>query len=83
MPRLRLTVFSRFLLFMLIALPVIFVAASYYNGEDPLATVRGWLGSDEAVETAAATDSELEELRLENTRLREELEICRTASAPE
>ena len=87
MPRTRLTVFSRFLLFMLIALPVIYVAASYYNGEDPIANVKGWFGANDApveeryeepatARDAPATFENVQELRAENDRLRAELARC-------
>jgi len=36
----RLTVFSRFLIMMLIVGPLAFLGASYYNGEDGLQTVK-------------------------------------------
>lgn len=90
MPRARLTVFSRFLLFMLIALPLIFIAASYYNGEDPVANVKAFFGA-EGEQTAdvrrsdpdpgdteeVATFENVQNLRAENERLRAELEACR------
>jgi hypothetical protein len=90
MPRTRLTGFSRLLIFLLIALPIIYFAASYYNGEDPVANVKGWLGMhDDAVETvepsrentprdAPATFENVQDLRAENERLREELARCRS-----
>ena len=91
MPRTRLTVFSRFLLFMLIALPVIYVAASYYNGEDPIANVKGWFGANEATKeeryeapagerAEPATFENVQELRAENDRLRVELARCQNGT---
>jgi hypothetical protein len=89
MPRTRLTGFSRLLIFLLIALPIIYFGASYYNGEDPVANVKGWLGMDEPAPTtepateapAPATFEDVSELRAENARLRQELADCRQASA--
>ncbi|PPK85840.1 hypothetical protein CLV84_2747 [Neolewinella xylanilytica] len=91
MPRTKLTVFSRFLLFMLIALPIIYVAASLYNGEDPVNNVRGWLGMnnrellEERYEAPAATDAPadmeaIQQLRSENEQLREALARCQNTT---
>ncbi len=93
MPKTKLTVFSRFLIFMLIALPIIYVAASYFNGEDPIANIKGWLGMEEpeAVEEsyrepagelrdAPATFENVQELRAENDSLREALKNCQTGA---
>ena len=78
MPRTRLTGFSRLLLFLLIALPIVYAGAAYYNGEDPVANVKGWLGMDErdAPAPAPTTTEETTELRAENERLRAELARC-------
>lgn len=46
MPKTRLTGFARLLIFLIIFLPLAFVAASYFNGEDPVATVKGWFGTE-------------------------------------
>ncbi|THH42049.1 hypothetical protein [Neolewinella litorea] len=91
MPRTRLTVFSRFIIFLLIALPIVYVAAALFNGEDPVANVKGWLGMDEPEPREesyqappngnGATDAslqEIEQLRSENERLRQELTRCRS-----
>ena len=91
MPRTRLTAFSRFLLFLLIAAPIVYFAAAWYNGEDPVGNVRGWLGmtddgmvTEQTYESPAATDDDapatfenVEKLRAENQRLRADLERCR------
>ncbi|WP_116124976.1 hypothetical protein [Lewinella sp. IMCC34183] len=90
MPRTRLTAFSRFLLFLLIALPIVYFGAAWYNGEDPVANVRGWLGmtdeglvNEQTYEEPAARDrpatfENVQELRAENARLRADLERCRS-----
>ncbi|PHL00091.1 hypothetical protein CGL56_03355 [Neolewinella marina] len=81
------TVFSRFILFLLIALPIVYVAAALFNGEDPVANVKGWLGMDEPepreenYEIPPPDDQQqeqLQDLRMENERLKLELERCRT-----
>ncbi|MCP9235665.1 hypothetical protein [Lewinella sp. JB7] len=88
MPRNRLTGFSRLLIFLIIALPVVYVGASLYNGEDPVANVKGWLGMDDpapaeryeappsTARDAPATFESVEEVRAENDRLRQELARC-------
>lgn len=94
MPRTRLTVFSRFLLFMLIALPIVYIAAALYNGEDPVANVKGWLGLEEPAPREESyreptpddaemetTLQDLEQLRMENERLREELARCQNETS--
>ena len=90
MPRTRLTAFSRFLIFLLIALPIVYFGAALYNGEDPVNNVRGWLGmTDEGMvdeqtyeeaptaRDAPATFENVQELRRENDRLRQALDNCR------
>jgi hypothetical protein len=54
MPKTKLTPFSRLLLFLLIFVPIAYVGASYYNGEDPVANIKKVLGMDET--NAAATE---------------------------
>ena len=90
MPRTKLTGFSRLLLFLLIALPIVYAGAAYYNGEDPVANVKHWLGMDNTdtsvdYETdttaptyrdAPATFENVQGLREENDRLRRELARC-------
>lgn len=80
MPRTRLTGFSRLLIFLLIALPILYFAAAYYNGEDPVKQVKDLVGMNDTEttidQTAPATE-ELRDLRLENEQLREELARCR------
>ncbi|MGB3801927.1 MAG: hypothetical protein WA952_19060 [Lewinella sp.] len=78
---------------MLFALPIIYVAASLYNGEDPVANVKGWFGmtdgqaAEERYEepgrdrTEQTVDlRELESLRAENERLQEALDRCQGTS---
>ena len=77
MARTRLTGFSRLLLFLLLALPIVYAAAAYYNGEDPVANVKGWLGMDHADQQPEPTgEVSLDELQQENERLRQELARC-------
>ena len=48
MPKTKLTGFSRLMLFLLIFLPLAYFGASYYNGEDPIAKIKGFFGQTEA-----------------------------------
>ena len=59
----RLTVFSRFLIMMLIVGPLAFLGASYYNGEDGLQTVKDLLnqGKDRVTETRTNRTERLED----------------------
>lgn len=54
MPKTKLTPFSRLLLFLLIFVPIAYVGASYYNGEDPVANIKKVLGMDQT--NPAATE---------------------------
>ena len=54
MARTKLTAFSRLLIFLLVFLPLAYIGASYYNGEDPIGNIKGWLGMND---TAPATTS--------------------------
>lgn len=83
------TPFARFLLFMIFFVPVVFVGASYYNGEDPVATVKGWLGTEERApevvsstkpssnSDAPATFENVADMRAELKQLRRDLAVTR------
>ncbi len=68
MPRTKLTAFSRLLIFLLIFLPLAFIGASYYNGEDPIGKVKGWLGDtgSSQVDPAPTSGVENRETTFEN-----------------
>jgi hypothetical protein len=57
--RIKLTVFSRFLIVMLVLGPLAYMGASYYNGEDGIANLKKLLGiqQDAAVTTQESTAS--------------------------
>ncbi|MBB4078437.1 hypothetical protein GGR28_001050 [Lewinella aquimaris] len=92
MPRTRLTGFSRLIIFLIIALPIVYVGAALYNGEDPVRNVKGWLGIQDpepreemnvppsSAREAPATFESVQELRDENERLRQELARCQGIS---
>lgn len=79
------TGFARFFLFLVIAAPAAFIAASYYNNEDPLETVKELVNVESSettkktTETTASSDKlenaleEIEELKKENEQLKSEL----------
>lgn len=46
MAKTRTTPFARLLLFLILFVPLAYVGASYFNGEDPIANVKGMLGMD-------------------------------------
>lgn len=51
MAKSRLTPFSRLLLFLLLFIPTAYIGASYYNGEDPVANIKGMLGMESNPQT--------------------------------
>ena len=74
MPRTRATGFTRFLLFLLIAAPLIFFGVSYARGEDPVGQIKGWLGDDIPERVVESNDDmDCDALRSENARLRREV----------
>ena len=86
MPRTKLTAFSRLLIFLLIFLPLAYIGASYYNGEDPIGKIKGWFGGggssqvDPApatgVEDRTATFENVTEMRGEITDLKRRLSVA-------
>jgi flagellar motility protein MotE (MotC chaperone) len=85
MSRRKVTPFARFLLAMIIIVPLAFAGASYINGEDPVQNFKQLVGMEQAAEQppnkekstpqkeTAATPS-AQELQKENKRLRKELQ---------
>jgi len=49
--RIRVTGFTRFLLVMIILIPLAFVGASLYNGKDPIVEAKKLLGMEETTQT--------------------------------
>ena len=80
------TPFSRLLIFLLFFIPTAYVGASYFNGEDPIANIKGMLGMNDAPQTeqsrTAANDSEpatfenVQGLRKEIARLKLDLAVA-------
>ena len=71
MPRARATGLTRFLLFLLIAAPVIFVGVSYARGEDPFGQIGAWLGNEREAPVTETLDCQA--LQRENAQLRREV----------
>lgn len=83
MARTRLTPFSRLLLFLLIFLPLAYLASAWYTGQDGLSDIKAFFGDErtEEVEVLPAESAEtadrtlrLEELIRENEALKRELQ---------
>ncbi len=51
------TPFSRLLLFLILFIPTAYVGASYFNGEDPVANIKGMLGMDDQPQTEQTTST--------------------------
>ena len=90
MARTKLTGFSRLLIFLLIFVPIAYVGASYFNGEDPIENIKGYLGMEETAPSAPvdnyqptqdnagnkpATFENVQDLRSEIVRLKRDLAI--------
>ena len=92
MAKTRLTPFARLFLFLLVLLPAAYFGSSYYNGEDPVAKIKDYLGveqtsvvtevappasaTDSAPAAAPATFENVQDLRAEMKNLKAELAIA-------
>lgn len=72
MARPRITGFGRFLLFLLLAGPLIYFGVAYFKGEDPVGQLKDMTGTDR-VEEVNEEPMDCEALRAENARLRAEV----------
>lgn len=77
--RTQLTPFARFFLFLVIMLPLAYVGAAYYNGEDPLAKAKNIIsGTNENVSKSTKKtydpQAEIKSLKKENKALKEKIE---------
>ncbi len=87
--KIRLTLFARLLLVLLILLPAAWFGAAWLNEEDPIDSLRRWLGQDEPVvmveeqpsqaeaEQPATPSADADSLRQVNADLRRQLEALR------
>ena len=75
--RLKTTPFARFLLAMLFIVPLAYIGASYYNGEDPIQSIKDKLGIEvqktEKHETATSQSDDTYDLRREIDQLKERI----------
>ena len=74
MPKYKTTGCFKFLIFLILAIPIAFLASSYYHGEDPLAYVKDKISevsstteSSSSSNTAELNDAEVEINSLRNT----------------
>ena len=67
----KMTGFAKFFIFLLIAAPLSFVGASYYNGQDPFETFKKWDLFNKKDTKTVKSDTKV----YENTSLEKELEI--------
>jgi hypothetical protein len=76
--RLKSTPFARFVVAMLFIVPLAYIGASYYNGEDPIALIKDKLGIDEntseTVDNQVAYDDETYDFRQEIEDLKERIQ---------
>lgn len=54
--RLKTTPFARFLVAMLFIVPLAYIGASYYNGEDPIALIKDKLGIENSTTDRASEE---------------------------
>ena len=76
MARPRLTGFARFILFLLVAAPLIYFGVAYFKGEDPVGQVREWTGMETTVadrEQDREAPLDCAALRAENAQLKAEV----------
>lgn len=68
---------AKFFLVVLILAPLAFVGASYYNGQDPLAMIKDFIGNDESEKSTMPS----EDLQEKIEELQQELKECRESQA--
>ena len=81
--KVRVTGFARFLFFLIFVIPIAYIAASYYNGEDGLQKAKELIGLDgqanannEEVKNINSSDvTELENCQKEVNRLKRTIEL--------
>lgn len=75
--RLKSTPFARFLVAMLFIIPLAYIGASYYNGQDPIQTIKNKLNiessSDESGSTVSDRSDDVYDLRKEIDDLKERI----------
>ena len=75
---------ARIFFVLIIVAPIAFFVASYINGSDPIATIKGWFGGDEAttstITQAKEDNSSTAELSEQIERLQKDVEYYRVES---
>lgn len=83
--RLKTTPFARFLIAMLFIVPLAYLGASYYNGEDPIALIKDKLGMDEnttrTVDQEVKYDDETYDFRQEIEALKDRIQELEAENA--
>ena len=70
----RMTSFARFFIFLLIATPLAFFAASYINGEDGVQTLKGLVGKNDTTEEVRQKETPKTDTKVD--KLADELSTC-------
>lgn len=59
------TGFARFFIFIIVATPIVYLIASYYNGEDGLANIKSLFNKSESIESVSeSTDQNKQDVSL-------------------
>jgi cell division protein FtsB len=74
--RLKTTGFTRFLLMIIIVVPLAYIGAAYYNGEDPIANIKALFGDKASVKKEQTEKPNTAEVP-DTYDARKELEACK------
>ena len=69
--RIKVTGFTRFLLFIIIAAPLIYLGASYYNGQDGIQNIKELIGLNDSSASSSETTKEISAPDKESTKIRQ------------
>lgn len=65
MAKYKMTGFARFFIFIIVATPIVYLIASYYNGEDGLANIKSLFNKSESIESVSeSTDQNKQDVSL-------------------
>lgn len=77
-PKHKITPFARLLIFLLIALPIIYIAASYINGEDGIENAKRLLGGEQTTsELIEEKEAKIQKLEAEILELKSDIKDLR------
>ena len=74
--RLKTTGFTRFLLMIIIVVPLAYIGAAYYNGEDPIANIKALFGDKPSVKKEQTEKTNTAEVP-DTYNASKELEACK------